>query len=299
MLAKVLLNPDEARSLTDRIKARSEELWHLLLKAYEGGAHTALGYESWGAYFEAEYGGGKSQAYRVLDAGRVVKAIEGHSPTGERVPNERVARELAPLVKEDAKTAGRVLDDLVNEHGDKLTGAHAKKAVQDVFEATVIREELPPKTRAVLEETDPSCSMPRNPAQTRHLRDIADKRGDERAAETAERVANGEFKSTFEAYPEVKDPARKREALEESLARSPLPSPELTEEQKAYFRFASDYNGLRKLDPEKIAATARTAYDARTSVEDIERIEGVLKVIKQALVRREYELRPGALRRMK
>jgi hypothetical protein len=142
MIDKTTLGPDEARSLTDKIKARSDELWHLLLQAYEGGAHTALGYGSWGDYFEAEYGGSKSRAYQLIDAGRVVKAIEGHSTTVERasIPNERVAREIAPLAKEDPKTAGHVLDELIEEHGDDLTGAHTKKAVTDVFEATAIRE---------------------------------------------------------------------------------------------------------------------------------------------------------------
>jgi hypothetical protein len=153
MIDKTTLGPDEARSLTDKIKARSDELWHLLLQAYEGGAHTALGYGSWGDYFEAEYGGSKSRAYQLIDAGRVVKAIEGHSTTVERasIPNERVAREIAPLAKEDPKTAGHVLDELIEEHGDDLTGAHTKKAVTDVFEATAIREKLPPKTRRMVE----------------------------------------------------------------------------------------------------------------------------------------------------
>ena len=130
-----LLGPDEARSLTDRIKARSEELWHLLLEAYEGAAHTALGYKSWGAYFEAEYGGGKSQAYRVLDAGRVVKAMEEDSPIGERpaIPNEYVARELAPL-KGDPETMNRVWGGVVEEArktGEGVTAEKVRARVQE------------------------------------------------------------------------------------------------------------------------------------------------------------------------
>jgi hypothetical protein len=130
-----LLGPDEARSLTDRIKARSEELWHLLLEAYEGAAHTALGYKSWGAYFEAEYGGGKSQAYRVLDAGRVVKAMEEDSPIGERpaIPNEYVARELAPL-KGDPETMNRVWGDVVEEARQTGEGVTAEKVRAKVEE---------------------------------------------------------------------------------------------------------------------------------------------------------------------
>ncbi len=236
MLAKATLSPDEARSLTDKIKARSEELWHLLLEAYEGGAHTALGYSSWGAYFEAEYGGSKSRAYQLIDAGRVARAIEGQSKNLDSIPNDLVARELSPLAKEDAKTAGRVLDDLVEEHGDKITGSHARKAVEGVFEATEIRKELPPKTRAVI-EGDQDSSMPRNPAQMRHLKNIADKRGDEKAAETAERVANGEFKSTFDAYPEAKTETKEKAKL----------SPPASPSEKAQKNFDSIVQRLHEL----------------------------------------------------
>jgi hypothetical protein len=86
---EIALGRDEARSLTERIKAHSEELWHLLLEAYEGNAHTALGYKSWGSYFEEEFGGERSRAYRLLDAGRVVREIESQSPIGDSPkPNE-------------------------------------------------------------------------------------------------------------------------------------------------------------------------------------------------------------------
>jgi hypothetical protein len=70
----------------------------VLLKAYEGGAHSALEYPSWGAYFVAEFGGSKTRAYELLDAGRVVQAIESQSAIAEQ-PTEIQARELAPLVR--------------------------------------------------------------------------------------------------------------------------------------------------------------------------------------------------------
>lgn len=91
------LSQAEARSLTDEVKHDAERLWRKLVELYDGGAHLALGYSSWGAYFKAEFGGEKSQAYRILDAGRVVEAL--HSPNGEwPVPSEAQARELAPLL---------------------------------------------------------------------------------------------------------------------------------------------------------------------------------------------------------
>lgn len=124
----VKLGESEARSLTDRIKASAEDLWHMLLEAYEGGAHTALGYSSWGAYFEAEFGGKQSRGYQLIDAGRVVKAIESHSTIVES-PNEAQARELAPLAKEDPDGAVEVWNEVVLGTEGKPTAADVKEAV--------------------------------------------------------------------------------------------------------------------------------------------------------------------------
>jgi hypothetical protein len=63
---------------------RADELWHLLLHAYERGAHDALGYDSWGEYFEAEFGQSGRRGYQLIDANRVVRAIESHSTNVER-----------------------------------------------------------------------------------------------------------------------------------------------------------------------------------------------------------------------
>jgi hypothetical protein len=118
----------EARELTDKIKARSEELWDLLLEAYERKAHKALGYTSWGEYFGAEFGGGKSQAYRVLEAGRVVRVIADHSPIGER-PTESQARELAPLAKEDPEAAAEAWSEALEKHGHDVTASDIREIV--------------------------------------------------------------------------------------------------------------------------------------------------------------------------
>jgi hypothetical protein len=89
------LTEREARALTEEVKADAHALWEKYLRLYEGEAHVALGYPSWAAYREAEFGGSKSHAYRLLEAARVVRELP-ESPTGER-PSERQARELAPL----------------------------------------------------------------------------------------------------------------------------------------------------------------------------------------------------------
>jgi hypothetical protein len=92
------LTPDEARQLTHDIKRDTQALWAQLLRAYEGGAHIALGYSSWAAYCSAEFAMGRSHAYRMLDSARVIDALP--SPIGDaQIPtSEAVARELTPLL---------------------------------------------------------------------------------------------------------------------------------------------------------------------------------------------------------
>jgi hypothetical protein len=87
----------EARSLTDEVKLDAERLWRKLVELYEGGAHEVLGYSSWGGYYKAEFGGQKSRAYQLLDAGRVAQTL-GSTNGGTAAPNERQARELVPLL---------------------------------------------------------------------------------------------------------------------------------------------------------------------------------------------------------
>jgi hypothetical protein len=80
------------------VKRDAERLWQQLVLLYQGGAHTALGYTSWGEYFESEFGGSSDYGYKLLRAGRVldeVRVDHGLTP-----PNERQARELAPMLSE-------------------------------------------------------------------------------------------------------------------------------------------------------------------------------------------------------
>lgn len=92
------LSPGVARVLTDEVKRDAETLWLKLVELYEGGAHLALKYSSWGDYFQAEFGGSRAYGYRLLDAGRVLDVVQ-QSPIGDSRPaNEAQARELSPLL---------------------------------------------------------------------------------------------------------------------------------------------------------------------------------------------------------
>ncbi|WP_273845442.1 MT-A70 family methyltransferase [Rubrobacter calidifluminis] len=97
-----------------------------------------------------------------------------------------------------------------------------------------IGRSLGEKTRSVLDMADPTDEKHRqflnSTTQLNHLADISNKRGDEVAAEVAERVLSGEEKTTFDAYERMKreTAARRREAEREEKRRAlrdmPLPA---------------------------------------------------------------------------
>jgi len=132
----------EARRLTEEVMSDAAALWRKLHQLYEGKAHLALGYSSWQDYCAEEFDLGKSQAYRMLDAGRVVAAIETHSPIGERdgrlrpprvapgtPATEGVARELVPILREDEQQVVEVWRELRAKHGERVTAAKVRDAV--------------------------------------------------------------------------------------------------------------------------------------------------------------------------
>lgn len=144
-LAREPLSSVEARRLTDEIKSDAERLWGRLLEAYEGGAHTALGFSSWGDYCKAEFGTSGVRGYQLLGAGRVVRAIDVHSTTVSRPRTESVARPLAHVLKhEGEEAAAEVWDMAVEEHGpdpteeevretvDRVSPRRSRKALDDV-----------------------------------------------------------------------------------------------------------------------------------------------------------------------
>jgi hypothetical protein len=121
----------EARRLTEEVKVDAAALWRKLHQLYEGKAHLALGYSSWQDYCAEEFDFGKSTAYRLLDAGRVVAALETAVPqTGEWLPStEAVARELVPVLRNGEREVVEVWRNLRERHGDEITAAKVHEAV--------------------------------------------------------------------------------------------------------------------------------------------------------------------------
>jgi hypothetical protein len=132
--AAAVLSADEARQLTDDVKAEVERLWRKLLELYEGKAHVALGYASWHMYYTAEFGGSKSRAYQILDAGRVAQVLESTPGGLAAIPTEKHARVLAPIVKQPEivkKVVARVI-----ETTSQPTAAQVKAELDRVVDVT-------------------------------------------------------------------------------------------------------------------------------------------------------------------
>lgn len=129
------LSPGTARALTDEVKRDAESLWQKLVELYEGGAHTALKYPSWGEYFQAEFGGSYRRGYELLQAGRVLESVR-QGALGVSI-NERQARELAPLLDEP---------EALREAWAEVVDLHPKPTAAQVRE--VVARRIEPQTEA-------------------------------------------------------------------------------------------------------------------------------------------------------
>jgi hypothetical protein len=137
------LTTEEARTLTDEVKADAAALWRKMLRLYEGNAHLALGFKSWGSYYAAEFGGGRAYGYRLLDAARVLEQLHPptdangewqphstalQSPMGDS-PSERVAREMVPLLRNGGDAVREAWEETVGRHGPEPTAVQVREVV--------------------------------------------------------------------------------------------------------------------------------------------------------------------------
>jgi hypothetical protein len=96
-----------AERLTRQIKAAADDLWSLLLQAWESKAHISLGYKTWGLYIEGEFDFSRQQSYRLVNQGQVIRQLReavNVSPVGDNssivTVSEREARAIAPVISE-------------------------------------------------------------------------------------------------------------------------------------------------------------------------------------------------------
>lgn len=155
------LSKKQARELTDEVKADAHTLWTKLLRLFEGDAHKALGYKTWGQYYEAEFGGSANEGKRMLAAGRVLESLEpagfrGEGSVGSPLLNERAARELQPLLRQGADAVREAYEDALEvAGGEKPTARQVREVVQ-------LRREPPapqPPARPALEVLPPPTPL--------------------------------------------------------------------------------------------------------------------------------------------
>jgi hypothetical protein len=119
------LTADAARVLTDEVKADAVALWSKFRRLYEGDAHAALDYSSWGAYYEAEFDQSANYGYRLLKSAEVMEQL----PIGNSRPSsEAVARELAPALRDNK--VEEVWEEVVAEYGPEPTAAQTRGVVR-------------------------------------------------------------------------------------------------------------------------------------------------------------------------
>lgn len=71
------MTAEAARHLTQQICVKLTDLKQLILDAYEGQAHAALGYASWEAYVDGELSMSRTYTYRLMEAARAERALTG------------------------------------------------------------------------------------------------------------------------------------------------------------------------------------------------------------------------------
>lgn len=166
----------------------------------------------------------------------------------------------APATTAGAKTTA----DIANEAG--MSERSWRQRVK-------IGKGLGPKTKAVLDQADVTEEKQRNflnsTTQLNTVADISNKRGDDKAAETVERVLNGEYKNVYDAYPEVK-----KEIPE-------LPPKNLSAGERAGLDSIKHFRALTKHDPKEAASVHDNRLDPNAVQDEIKRAENAARWLEE------------------
>jgi hypothetical protein len=139
------LTAADARRLTDELKAAAasgspEAVWERLLALYEGGAHIALSYPNWGLYWREEFakttpwlGRSSRRGYELLEAARVMRALNDQCEITHRPTADSVARALGPLLEDEewgATAVAAAWEESVVAYGPEPTAAQVRTVVR-------------------------------------------------------------------------------------------------------------------------------------------------------------------------
>jgi hypothetical protein len=108
------MSKDEARALTERVRLDFGVLWAKVLDLYERGAHLALGYSTWGAYWQGEFAMSPARGEQLVRAGRVARELER---AGLPLPaNDLTARALAPVLRSAPDKLAELWQRALDQH---------------------------------------------------------------------------------------------------------------------------------------------------------------------------------------
>jgi hypothetical protein len=164
-IAPLQLSPEAARQLTDRIKATAAELAADLLLAYQGGAHLALGYGSWGDFYEAEFQRDRSRGYQILNAARVNLTFASTivDSSGGPALSEGQARALVPLLSEPEQLVA-AWHEAQERYGELPTAAQIRQVVGENRDETALGVHGSSESAAIEPRAAPTAHDQEDPA---------------------------------------------------------------------------------------------------------------------------------------
>lgn len=144
-----VMSEGEARQYVDWIKSALEDARGYLLELYERKGWRALGYDSWRACVQAEFGQSRSQLYRELDAARTERVLLADlaiSPMGETPIPERQLRPLASIADRTPDLARDIWREITETAPNgTVTAAHVARVVEQRQQPEPIPEQTPTK----------------------------------------------------------------------------------------------------------------------------------------------------------
>ncbi|MGW3044373.1 hypothetical protein ACWC9T_30995 [Kitasatospora sp. NPDC001159] len=186
-----------ARELTEQLRTAIEDVRAAVLMlarrvraAHQAKVWTVLGHPSWPAYALAEFGIGRSTAYRPLDLAAVAEAIEttvqselGVSHAWDSTDLVLPVRAIVDLKGRTAELTDLIAERLTNAHQDADGAALPAETVDGIVAAAVAEVRARPDIPAAELETGPTPDSITAEAWRRHVSAGRDAITQQRAAQ--------------------------------------------------------------------------------------------------------------------
>jgi hypothetical protein len=133
------LSQDQARSLTEQIRAALGDACIPLLAAHQGKAWRALGYKTWAGYVQAEFGLSRSRSYELLVQARVMHALRQASGMSEFPDiSAHAAAEVLPRLGDLERSLARQISGQKVDQKERAKAV--SRAVRELREAEQVKE---------------------------------------------------------------------------------------------------------------------------------------------------------------